>query len=141
MGISSSSCLTPEIPGHIGCVSFGTESREIERKLQRVPSCRLAVTSVNTHIDQVVVFSKKKKKRGKQLDGSDFCNRLHWIPWYIRKDQVHWEPDAHPPPVVGAGKTSLILKCLPKFPRDYKVVLLKNEFGDVQGETHAARKH
>ena len=35
--------------------------------------------------------------------------------------------------VLGSGKTSLILKCLPKLPRDYKVVLLKNEFGDVQG--------
>lgn len=34
---------------------------------------------------------------------------------------------------LGAGKTSLILSLLPKLPRDYKVVLLKNEFGDVAG--------
>jgi len=36
---------------------------------------------------------------------------------------------------LGAGKTSIILSLLPKFPKDYKVVLLKNEFGDVQGGT------
>ena len=41
--------------------------------------------------------------------------------------------------IVGAGKTSLILKCLPQLPRDCKVVLLKNEFGDVQGKTNARR--
>ena len=34
----------------------------------------------------------------------------------------------------------MILKCLPQFPQDYKVVLLKNEFGDVQGEMHV-RQH
>lgn len=34
---------------------------------------------------------------------------------------------------LGAGKTSIILSLLPKLPKDYKVVLLKNEFGDVQG--------
>jgi len=38
--------------------------------------------------------------------------------------------------VVGAGKTSLILKCLPQLPQDCKVVLLKNEFGDVQGKAN-----
>ncbi len=35
---------------------------------------------------------------------------------------------------LGAGKTSLILSLLPQLPADYKVVLLKNEFGDVQGK-------
>jgi hypothetical protein len=34
---------------------------------------------------------------------------------------------------LGAGKTSIILSLLPQLPKDYKVVLLKNEFGDVQG--------
>jgi G3E family GTPase len=34
---------------------------------------------------------------------------------------------------LGAGKTSIILSLLPLLPKDYKVVLLKNEFGDVQG--------
>lgn len=34
---------------------------------------------------------------------------------------------------LGAGKTSIILSLLPKLPQDYKVVLLKNEFGDVEG--------
>lgn len=34
---------------------------------------------------------------------------------------------------LGAGKTSVILSLLPKLPKDYKVVLLKNEFGDVEG--------
>ena len=34
---------------------------------------------------------------------------------------------------LGAGKTSLILSLLPRLPKDYKVVLLKNEFGDVEG--------
>ncbi|KAF9650250.1 cobW-domain-containing protein [Thelephora ganbajun] len=41
---------------------------------------------------------------------------------------------------LGAGKTSLILKCLPQLPRDYKVVLLKNEFGDVQVDSQLARQ-
>jgi len=35
---------------------------------------------------------------------------------------------------LGAGKTTIILSLLPKLPKDYKVVLLKNEFGDTQGE-------
>jgi len=34
---------------------------------------------------------------------------------------------------LGAGKTSIILSLLPQLPADYKVVLLKNEFGDVEG--------
>lgn len=34
---------------------------------------------------------------------------------------------------LGAGKTSLILGLLPQLPKDYKAVLLKNEFGDVEG--------
>jgi Ni2+-binding GTPase involved in maturation of urease and hydrogenase len=35
---------------------------------------------------------------------------------------------------LGAGKTSIILSLLPQLPNDYKVVLLKNEFGDVEGK-------
>jgi Ni2+-binding GTPase involved in maturation of urease and hydrogenase len=34
---------------------------------------------------------------------------------------------------LGAGKTSIILSLLPQLPKDYKVVLLKNEFGDIEG--------
>jgi G3E family GTPase len=34
---------------------------------------------------------------------------------------------------LGAGKTSIILSLLPKLPKDYKVALLKNEFGDIEG--------
>lgn len=34
---------------------------------------------------------------------------------------------------LGAGKTSIILSLLPRLPPGYKVVLLKNEFGDVEG--------
>lgn len=37
---------------------------------------------------------------------------------------------------LGAGKTSIILSLVPKLPKDYKVVLLKNEFGDVEGTPH-----
>jgi G3E family GTPase len=37
---------------------------------------------------------------------------------------------------LGSGKTSIILSLLPKLPKDYKVVLLKNEFGDVEGILH-----
>lgn len=33
---------------------------------------------------------------------------------------------------LGAGKTTTILALLRKLPNDYKVVLLKNEFGDVE---------
>ncbi|KAG8739757.1 hypothetical protein FRC10_005182 [Ceratobasidium sp. 414] len=36
---------------------------------------------------------------------------------------------------LGAGKTTIILSLLPKLPKDYKVVLLKNEFGDVEGKS------
>jgi G3E family GTPase len=47
-------------------------------------------------------------------------------------------PDAIPITVftgfLGAGKTSVILSLLPKLPPGYKAVLLKNEFGDVEGE-------
>lgn len=47
-------------------------------------------------------------------------------------------PDAIPITVftgfLGAGKTSVILSLLPKLPPGYKAVLLKNEFGDLEGE-------
>lgn len=39
---------------------------------------------------------------------------------------------------LGSGKTSIILSLLPQLPKDYKVVLLKNEFGDVEGAYHVA---
>jgi G3E family GTPase len=55
----------------------------------------------------------------------------------IRQNRDFIRTQRSPAFIIGAGKTSLILKCLPQFPQDYKVVLLKNEFGDVQGETHA----
>lgn len=34
---------------------------------------------------------------------------------------------------LGAGKTSIILSLLSRLPKGYRAVLLKNEFGDVQG--------
>jgi G3E family GTPase len=34
---------------------------------------------------------------------------------------------------LGAGKTSIILSLLPRLPENYRVVLLKNEFGDLEG--------
>lgn len=40
---------------------------------------------------------------------------------------------------LGAGKTSIILSLLPQLPKDYRVVLLKNEFGDVQGAHDVSR--
>ncbi|KIK10303.1 hypothetical protein K443DRAFT_670927 [Laccaria amethystina LaAM-08-1] len=41
---------------------------------------------------------------------------------------------------LGAGKTSVILSLLPKLPKDYKVVLLKNEFGDVEVDSKLAQE-
>ncbi|KZO96714.1 cobW-domain-containing protein [Calocera viscosa TUFC12733] len=41
---------------------------------------------------------------------------------------------------LGAGKTSLILSLLPQLPKDYKVVLLKNEFGDVEVDSQLAKQ-
>ncbi|KAF9485260.1 cobW-domain-containing protein [Pholiota conissans] len=41
---------------------------------------------------------------------------------------------------LGAGKTSTILSLLPRLPKDYKVVLLKNEFGDVQVDSQLAKQ-
>jgi G3E family GTPase len=41
---------------------------------------------------------------------------------------------------LGAGKTSTILSLLPQLPNDYKVVLLKNEFGDVQVDSQLAKQ-
>ncbi|KAJ3087078.1 hypothetical protein HK102_011851 [Quaeritorhiza haematococci] len=35
---------------------------------------------------------------------------------------------------LGAGKTTIILSLLKRLPKDYNVVVLKNEFGDVKGE-------
>jgi G3E family GTPase len=40
---------------------------------------------------------------------------------------------------LGAGKTSIILSLLPQLPKDYKVVLLKNEFGDVEGTAPSSK--
>ncbi|KAG8720880.1 hypothetical protein FRC08_017462, partial [Ceratobasidium sp. 394] len=39
---------------------------------------------------------------------------------------------------LGAGKTTIVLSLLPKLPKDYKVVLLKNEFGDVEVDSQLA---
>ncbi|KZT59121.1 cobW-domain-containing protein [Calocera cornea HHB12733] len=41
---------------------------------------------------------------------------------------------------LGAGKTSLILSLLPQLPQDYRVVLLKNEFGDVEVDSQLAKQ-
>ncbi|KAF8440285.1 CobW/HypB/UreG, nucleotide-binding domain-containing protein [Boletus edulis BED1] len=41
---------------------------------------------------------------------------------------------------LGAGKTSIILSLLPKLPKDYKVVLLKNEFGDIEVDSQLAKQ-
>ncbi|KAF5382108.1 hypothetical protein D9615_004236 [Tricholomella constricta] len=41
---------------------------------------------------------------------------------------------------LGAGKTSVILSLLPQLPKDYKVVLLKNEFGDVEVDSKLAQQ-
>ncbi|PFH46804.1 hypothetical protein AMATHDRAFT_198955 [Amanita thiersii Skay4041] len=39
---------------------------------------------------------------------------------------------------LGAGKTSVILSLLPLLPKDYKLVLLKNEFGDIEVDSKLA---
>ena len=36
---------------------------------------------------------------------------------------------------LGSGKTTILLNLIKTFPKDYKVVLLKNEFGDVKGKS------
>ncbi|KAF7316984.1 cobW domain-containing protein [Mycena chlorophos] len=41
---------------------------------------------------------------------------------------------------LGAGKTSIILSLLPQLPKDYKVVLLKNEFGDIAVDSQLAKQ-
>ncbi|KAK7033010.1 COBW domain-containing protein C15D4.05 [Favolaschia claudopus] len=41
---------------------------------------------------------------------------------------------------LGAGKTSIILSLLPQLPQDYKVVLLKNEFGDIEVDSKLAQQ-
>ncbi|GBE88486.1 hypothetical protein SCP_1303020 [Sparassis crispa] len=41
---------------------------------------------------------------------------------------------------LGAGKTSIILSLLPQLPPDYRVVLLKNEFGDVEVDSQLAKQ-
>ncbi|KAF7327598.1 cobW domain-containing protein [Mycena kentingensis (nom. inval.)] len=41
---------------------------------------------------------------------------------------------------LGAGKTSVILSLLPQLPKDYKVVLLKNEYGDLAVDSQLANQ-
>ncbi|KAJ7219907.1 CobW/HypB/UreG, nucleotide-binding domain-containing protein [Mycena pura] len=41
---------------------------------------------------------------------------------------------------LGAGKTSIILSLLPQLSKDYKVVLLKNEFGDIEVDSKLANQ-
>lgn len=41
---------------------------------------------------------------------------------------------------LGAGKTTIILSLLPQFSPDYKVVLLKNEFGDIEVDSQLAKQ-
>ncbi len=40
---------------------------------------------------------------------------------------------------LGAGKTSIILSLLPRLPEGYRVVLLKNEYGDIEGGPPTSR--
>ncbi|KAJ3267530.1 hypothetical protein HK104_005797, partial [Borealophlyctis nickersoniae] len=40
---------------------------------------------------------------------------------------------------LGAGKTTIILSLIARLPKNYKVVLLKNEFGDVEVDSELAR--
>lgn len=41
---------------------------------------------------------------------------------------------------LGAGKTTTILALLAKIPKDSKVVLLKNEFGDIEVDSKLAQQ-
>ncbi|KAF8274802.1 cobW-domain-containing protein [Lactarius quietus] len=41
---------------------------------------------------------------------------------------------------LGAGKTSIILSLLPQLPKEYRVVLLKNEFGEVEVDSQLAKQ-
>lgn len=41
---------------------------------------------------------------------------------------------------LGAGKTSIILAILKQLPQNYNVVLLKNEFGDIEGTIVPSQK-
>ncbi|KAF5367534.1 hypothetical protein D9758_003811 [Tetrapyrgos nigripes] len=41
---------------------------------------------------------------------------------------------------LGSGKTTTILSLLPQLPQDYKAVLLKNEFGDLQVDSQLAKQ-
>ncbi|KAF9053214.1 CobW/HypB/UreG, nucleotide-binding domain-containing protein [Panaeolus papilionaceus] len=41
---------------------------------------------------------------------------------------------------LGAGKTSVILSLVERLPKEYKVVLLKNEFGDVEVDSKLAKQ-
>ncbi|KAG8999202.1 hypothetical protein FRB94_006391 [Tulasnella sp. JGI-2019a] len=41
---------------------------------------------------------------------------------------------------LGSGKTTIILGLLPQLPKDYRVVLLKNEFGDVEVDSQLAKQ-
>jgi G3E family GTPase len=41
---------------------------------------------------------------------------------------------------LGAGKTTTILALLKKLPKDCKVVLLKNEFGDIEVDSKLAQQ-
>ncbi|TFY74965.1 hypothetical protein EWM64_g9047 [Hericium alpestre] len=56
------------------------------------------------------------------------------------------DPPAAPIPItvftgfLGAGKTSIILSLLPQLPKDYRAVLLKNEFGDVEVDSQLAKQ-
>ena len=53
-------------------------------------------------------------------------------------------PSLEPTPVtiftgfLGSGKTTLILSLLPQLPKNYKLALLKNEFGDVAVDSELA---
>ncbi|CAG8495210.1 1951_t:CDS:2 [Paraglomus brasilianum] len=41
---------------------------------------------------------------------------------------------------LGAGKTTIILSLIPHLPKDYKLCLLKNEFGDIAVDSELARE-
>ena len=69
------------------------------------------------------------RQLGKFMDQADADARARGEP-YDKSLDAHFRSGV----LLGVGISNIILSLLPRLPKDYKVVLLKNEFGDVEGK-------
>ena len=94
----------------------------------------------DTETTRVVIYIQESLSRG--AAASTVLKRHLFIRLRPGRDSTMAIPVTVFTGFLGAGKTSIILSLLPQLPKDYRVVLLKNEFGEIEGaHSHRVLEH